>query len=119
MVAGAGASNGNGVAEIDEDLHSRQLAVYGREAMRLLFASNVLVSGLNGLGAETGACPHSISDFQCLLLGLDHLLLQCWRCCIPFCCYQIFVTSNLESVITSLYPIYCAIRLCRRAELLD
>ncbi|KAM0843806.1 hypothetical protein ACQ4PT_057473 [Festuca glaucescens] len=53
MVAGGGASNGNGVAEIDEDLHSRQLAVYGREAMRLLFASNVLVSGLNGLGAET------------------------------------------------------------------
>ncbi|KAK8921758.1 Ubiquitin-activating enzyme E1 1 [Platanthera zijinensis] len=39
-------------AEIDEDLHSRQLAVYGRETMRRLFASNVLVSGLNGLGAE-------------------------------------------------------------------
>uniref|UniRef100_A0ACD5XJJ0 Uncharacterized protein n=1 Tax=Avena sativa TaxID=4498 RepID=A0ACD5XJJ0_AVESA len=50
---GGGDSNGNGVAEIDEDLHSRQLAVYGRETMRLLFASNVLVSGLNGLGAET------------------------------------------------------------------
>ncbi|KAJ6793609.1 ubiquitin-activating enzyme E1 1-like [Iris pallida] len=38
--------------EIDEDLHSRQLAVYGRETMRKLFASNVLVSGLNGLGVE-------------------------------------------------------------------
>ncbi|KAF8680727.1 hypothetical protein HU200_045568 [Digitaria exilis] len=38
--------------EIDEDLHSRQLAVYGRETMRRLFASDVLVSGLNGLGAE-------------------------------------------------------------------
>ncbi|XP_020276157.1 ubiquitin-activating enzyme E1 2-like [Asparagus officinalis] len=38
--------------EIDEDLHSRQLAVYGRETMRRLFGSNVLVSGLNGLGAE-------------------------------------------------------------------
>jgi ubiquitin-activating enzyme E1 len=38
--------------EIDEDLHSRQLAVYGRETMKRLFASNVLVSGLNGLGAE-------------------------------------------------------------------
>ncbi|KAJ4816933.1 ubiquitin-activating enzyme 1 [Rhynchospora pubera] len=37
---------------IDEDLHSRQLAVYGRETMRRLFASNVLISGLNGLGAE-------------------------------------------------------------------
>ncbi|GLT71501.1 hypothetical protein SLA2020_435150 [Shorea laevis] len=38
--------------DIDEDLHSRQLAVYGRETMRRLFASNVLVSGMQGLGAE-------------------------------------------------------------------
>ncbi|GMJ08897.1 ubiquitin activating enzyme 2, ARABIDOPSIS THALIANA UBIQUITIN ACTIVATING ENZYME 2 [Hibiscus trionum] len=39
-------------AEIDEDLHSRQLAVYGRETMRRLFASNILISGMQGLGAE-------------------------------------------------------------------
>ncbi|KAJ3699537.1 hypothetical protein LUZ61_003242 [Rhynchospora tenuis] len=47
-------SNGvnTNLAPIDEDLHSRQLAVYGRETMRRLFASNVLISGLNGLGAE-------------------------------------------------------------------
>ncbi|KAJ6822887.1 ubiquitin-activating enzyme E1 2-like [Iris pallida] len=48
-------ANGSGrkaVPEIDEDLHSRQLAVYGRETMRKLFASNVLVSGLDGLGVE-------------------------------------------------------------------
>jgi ubiquitin-activating enzyme E1 len=38
--------------EIDEDLHSRQLAVYGRETMRKLFASNVLISGMQGLGVE-------------------------------------------------------------------
>ncbi|XP_023532141.1 ubiquitin-activating enzyme E1 1-like [Cucurbita pepo subsp. pepo] len=38
--------------DIDEDLHSRQLAVYGRETMRKLFASNVLISGMQGLGAE-------------------------------------------------------------------
>lgn len=38
--------------DIDEDLHSRQLAVYGRETMRRLFSSNVLISGLQGLGAE-------------------------------------------------------------------
>ncbi|CAM6104520.1 unnamed protein product [Calypogeia fissa] len=38
--------------EIDEDLHSRQLAVYGRETMRRLFGARVLVSGLHGLGAE-------------------------------------------------------------------
>ena len=55
-VSGGGSGNGSGVAEVDEDLHSRQLAVYGREAMRRLFASNVLISGLNGLGAEIGAC---------------------------------------------------------------
>ncbi|KAK4359233.1 hypothetical protein RND71_021462 [Anisodus tanguticus] len=42
----------NSPSDIDEDLHSRQLAVYGRETMRRLFASNVLVSGLQGLGAE-------------------------------------------------------------------
>ena len=40
--------------EIDEDLHSRQLAVYGRETMRRLFASNILISGMQGLGAEIG-----------------------------------------------------------------
>ncbi|GAB2290588.1 E1 ubiquitin-activating protein [Dionaea muscipula] len=43
--------NGN-PPQIDEDLHSRQLAVYGRETMRRLFASNVLISGMQGLGAE-------------------------------------------------------------------
>lgn len=42
------------VQEIDEDLHSRQLAVYGRETMRRLFASNILISGMQGLGAEIG-----------------------------------------------------------------
>ncbi|XP_008811687.2 ubiquitin-activating enzyme E1 1-like [Phoenix dactylifera] len=45
-------ANGSNPTEIDEDLHSRQLAVYGRETMRRLFGSNVLISGLNGLGAE-------------------------------------------------------------------
>ncbi|XP_059668049.1 ubiquitin-activating enzyme E1 1-like [Cornus florida] len=55
--------NGNGKApivvfgdvnppDIDEDLHSRQLAVYGRETMRRLFASNILISGMQGLGTE-------------------------------------------------------------------
>lgn len=43
-------------SDIDEDLHSRQLAVYGRETMRKLFASNVLISGMQGLGAEIGKC---------------------------------------------------------------
>eukprot|EP00249_Psilotum_nudum_P022864 c28665_g1_i1 orf=405-3575(+) len=40
------------VVEIDEDLHSRQLAVYGRETMRRLFGANVLISGIQGLGVE-------------------------------------------------------------------
>jgi len=37
---------------IDEDLQSRQMAVYGRESMQKLKAASVLISGLNGLGAE-------------------------------------------------------------------
>ncbi len=37
---------------IDEDLQSRQMAVYGRESMQKLKCANVLISGLNGLGAE-------------------------------------------------------------------
>lgn len=45
----SGNSNGQ---EIDEDLHSRQFAVNGRETTRRLFASNVLISGMHGLGAE-------------------------------------------------------------------
>jgi ubiquitin-activating enzyme E1 len=43
--------NGHDMA-IDEDLHSRQLAVYGREAFKRLASAAVLVSGLNGLGVE-------------------------------------------------------------------
>eukprot|EP00656_Telonema_subtile_P003724 TRINITY_DN11687_c0_g2_i3.p1 TRINITY_DN11687_c0_g2~~TRINITY_DN11687_c0_g2_i3.p1 ORF type:complete len:1029 (-),score=303.82 TRINITY_DN11687_c0_g2_i3:165-3251(-) len=38
--------------EVDEDRESRQLAVYGRAAMRKLMQSKVLISGMNGLGAE-------------------------------------------------------------------
>ena len=37
---------------IDEDLQSRQMAVYGRESMQKLKGANVLITGLNGLGAE-------------------------------------------------------------------
>ncbi|MCI66392.1 ubiquitin-activating enzyme E1 1-like, partial [Trifolium medium] len=44
----------NSPREIDEDLHSRQLAVYGRETMRRLFGASVLVSGMQGLGVEIG-----------------------------------------------------------------
>ncbi|CAN6186275.1 unnamed protein product [Urochloa humidicola] len=50
--AASNAARNGAPPEIDEDLHSRQLAVYGRDTMRRLFASDVLVSGLNGLGAE-------------------------------------------------------------------
>lgn len=50
------ATNGNttSLMEIDEDLHSRQLAVYGRESMRRMAAASVLIVGLKGLGAEVG-----------------------------------------------------------------
>lgn len=39
---------------LDENLHSRQLAVYGREVMQRMATSNVLISGANGLGLEIG-----------------------------------------------------------------
>ena len=56
--------------DIDEDLHSRQLAVYGRETMRRLFAANVLISGLHGLGVEIGKNPSSTcSPKLCSPLG--------------------------------------------------
>lgn len=54
--------------EIDEDLHSRQLAVYGRETMRRLFGANVLISGLRGLGVEIGELPPAIAAPLLLLL---------------------------------------------------
>ena len=37
---------------IDENLQSRQLAVYGKEAMMRMAQSNVLIIGMNGVGAE-------------------------------------------------------------------
>ena len=38
--------------EIDEDLHSRQLAVYGRDSFRKLAGAGVLIVGARGLGVE-------------------------------------------------------------------
>uniref|UniRef100_A0A8C5HK87 E1 ubiquitin-activating enzyme n=1 Tax=Gouania willdenowi TaxID=441366 RepID=A0A8C5HK87_GOUWI len=45
------AKNGND-AEIDEGLYSRQLYVLGHEAMKRMQISNVLISGMRGLGVE-------------------------------------------------------------------
>lgn len=44
--------SGNEEIAIDEDLHSRQLAVYGRETMRRLAGAHILISGMKGLGVE-------------------------------------------------------------------
>lgn len=38
--------------EIDEGLYSRQLYVLGHDAMRRMASSDVLISGLGGLGVE-------------------------------------------------------------------
>ena len=43
---------GKAPGEIDESLHSRQLILYGKEAMQRMAASNILICGLTGLGAE-------------------------------------------------------------------
>ncbi|XP_041953675.1 ubiquitin-like modifier-activating enzyme 1 isoform X3 [Alosa sapidissima] len=45
------AKNGSD-AEIDEGLYSRQLYVLGHEAMKRMQTSNVLISGMRGLGVE-------------------------------------------------------------------
>ncbi|WIA10070.1 hypothetical protein OEZ85_010280 [Tetradesmus obliquus] len=44
--------NGQAHVDLDENLHSRQLAVYGREAMRRMAGANILVAGANGVGVE-------------------------------------------------------------------
>ncbi len=46
------AQNGSEIQEIDEGLYSRQLYVLGHEAMRRMACSDVLISGLGGLGVE-------------------------------------------------------------------
>lgn len=51
--------------DIDEQLHSRQLAVYGRETMRKLAGAHVLISGMRGLGQEIGPLPLCSSHFGC------------------------------------------------------
>jgi len=38
--------------DLDEDLHSRQLAVYGRESMRKLQCAKIAIVGVRGLGQE-------------------------------------------------------------------
>ena len=56
MQNGAVAINGsNSHMDIDEDLHSRQLAVYGKESMRRMATSSILICGALGLGVEAGS----------------------------------------------------------------
>lgn len=48
----SGGTTGRAPAEIDEGLYSRQLYVLGHDAMRRMASSDVLISGLGGLGVE-------------------------------------------------------------------
>ena len=52
--------------QLDEDLHSRQLAVYGRDTMQRLQQASVLVIGARGLGMEICEPP------------VDHVPLRQW-----------------------------------------
>lgn len=45
----------SGQVKIDEDLHSRQLAVYGKESMKRMANADIVILGLKGLGVEVGA----------------------------------------------------------------
>lgn len=47
-----GSKSLNVQSEIDEGLYSRQLYVLGHDAMRRMASSDVLISGLGGLGVE-------------------------------------------------------------------
>lgn len=40
------------MAALDENLYSRQLYVYGKDAMKSITSANVLICGMNGLGVE-------------------------------------------------------------------
>jgi ubiquitin-activating enzyme E1 len=54
-------------AEVDEKLYSRQLYVMGHEAQRRMMASNALLIGLSGLGAEVAK--------NCILAGINSITL--------------------------------------------
>ncbi|CAI5479155.1 unnamed protein product, partial [Closterium sp. Yama58-4] len=74
-------AGGGGEIVIDEDLHSRQLAVYGRETMKRLFGAKVLISGLNGLGVEIAknvilAGVKSVTVHDTVTVTVQHLSAQ-------------------------------------------
>lgn len=72
-------SNGAAAAtavDLDEDLHSRQLAVYGRDSMRKMATAKVLICGAGALGVEVAknvvlAGVHSVTlrDLQQVALS--------------------------------------------------
>ena len=41
---------------VDEGLYSRQLLEFGKDAMNKMIKSNVLISGMSGLGVEVAKC---------------------------------------------------------------
>lgn len=60
--------------KIDEDLHSRQLAVYGKESMKRMANASVLIVGVKGLGVEVGAKPgHRCCDrlWHCMVAAVE------------------------------------------------
>lgn len=44
----------HGDGHIDENLYSRSLYVLGHETLKKMAQSNILISGLGGLGVEIG-----------------------------------------------------------------
>ena len=53
-MSNSGESSSHGADDIDEGLYSRQLYVLGHDAMRKMGTTNVLISGMKGLGVEIG-----------------------------------------------------------------
>ena len=58
----------NGESALFEDLHARQIFVYGTEGVRRLACANVLVLGSRSVGAEVG---RYLSWSGCYILTLD------------------------------------------------
>ena len=51
-VTGEENGSSSGAGNIDESLYSRQLYVLGHDAMKRMAASDILISGMGGLGVE-------------------------------------------------------------------
>lgn len=75
-------------SDVDNVLHSRQLAMFGPESMRRIFDSTILVSGMRGLGAEIGNLLVSYWHIKSNCIHIIIYILQ------PVTCFVVFFGGN-------------------------